>query len=69
MICAMSLGFSFLTKLTAAVCSVGSFSSMLALLSSSRDNAIGCGRRLKKVRSCLTPSSNTEKSPCSMSVT
>ncbi len=42
---------------------------MLALLSSSSDSAIGCWRRLKKVISCLTPSSKMENSPCSRSVT
>ena len=39
-------------------------SSMLALLSSSSDSAIGCWRRVKNVTSCLTPSSKTEKSGC-----
>ena len=32
----------------AAVCSVGSLSSMLALLSSSSDSAIGCWRRVEE---------------------
>jgi hypothetical protein len=51
------------------VCNVGSLSSMLALLSSSSDIAIGCCLRVKNDRSCLTPSSNTEKSFSSRSVT
>ena len=41
---------------------------MLALLSSKSDIAIGWGRRVKKTRSCFTPSSKTEKSDCSRSV-
>ena len=68
MTCARSFGFSRLTKFVAAICSVGSLSSMLALLSSSSDRAIGCGRRVKKTMSCLTPSSKTEKSGWSRSV-
>ena len=64
----MSFGFSRFTKLMAAVWSIGSLSSMLALLSSSSESATGDCRRLKNVTSCLTPSSNTEKSPCSRSV-
>ena len=42
---------------------------MLALLSSSSDSAIGCWRAVKKVTFCLTPSSKTEKSFWSRSVT
>ena len=41
---------------------------MLALLSSNSDSAIGWGRRVKKMMSCLTPSSKTENSDSSMSV-
>ena len=43
----------------AASCAVVSLSSMLALVSSSSDNAMGRFDRLKKVTSCFTPSSNT----------
>src|SRR5688572_27345046 len=65
---AMSVGLRRFTKFVAAFCSVSTFSSMLALLSSSSDSATGCWRRLKKVRSCFTPSSKTAKSPWSRSV-
>src|SRR5687767_12138396 len=69
MTCARSFDLSRRTKLVAATCSVVRLASMLALLSSSSDSAIGCCSRLKNVTSCLMPSSNTEKSGRSRSVT
>ena len=53
MTCARSCGRSFLTKPMAASCAVSSLSSMLALVSSSSDSAIGRFERLKNVSSCL----------------
>ena len=48
----MSVGFRRWTKLVAAACSVGSLFSMLALLSSSMDSAIGFWR-LREERQVL----------------
>jgi hypothetical protein len=55
--CAISAGLSRRTNSVADFCNVSSLSSMLALLSRSRDSAMGCWRLLKKVSSCFTPSS------------
>ena len=44
----------------AACWAIGSFSFMLALVSTSRPSAVGNCVPEKKMTSCLTPSSNTE---------
>ncbi len=66
---ARSCGRSRLANPIAAAWAVLSFTSMLALVSSNSDNAIGRFDLLKKVTSCFTPSSKTLKSSCVRSVT
>jgi hypothetical protein len=68
MTCATSCGRMRLTNPLAASCAVASLSSMLALVSSRIDSAIGSCVRVKNDRSCFTPSSNTTKSSCVRSV-
>ena len=68
-ISARSCGRRRLAKPIAASCAIGSRVSMLALVSSSSASAIGRLVRLKKVTSCLTPSSKTLKSSACRSVT